>query len=263
VTVLVLSIVVLLIACLMTMTGRGGGNFYMLALVLSGYQMGIAASTAQFVLMCSAVAAALLFKKRRMTDWKLTAFIGGLVFVSALCGGFIGQYFDESVLRILFALCMIIAAAFMLKKPVQKRLGKCKGTLSIASQKGTWHIYLPTTIPAILLIGALSGMTGVSGGSFLVPLMLLAMNIPMHIAVVVSTMLVAISAGAGFLGHLGAGVFDISLAGPLAVGGIIGGVIGARITLRTKPAKLKYLFAGTQLLAAVSIIIRTISSLLF
>jgi uncharacterized protein len=258
-TVLVLGIVVFLIAFLMTMTGRGGGNFYMPALVLSGYPMGIAASTAQFVLMCSAIAASLLFKKRRMTDWKLTSFIGGLVFVSAFCGGFLGQYFDESVLRILFAVCMIIAAAFMLKKPEQKRLGKRKGTLTIASSIGTRHIYLPVTIPAVLLIGVVSGMTGVSGGSFLVPLMLLAMNIPMHIAVIVSTMLVAISAGAGFFGHLGAGVFDIYLAGPLAVGGIIGGVIGARITLRTKPEKLKYLFAGTQLLAAVSIIIKTMS----
>ncbi len=114
------------------------------------------------------------------------------------------------------------------------------------------------TVPVVLLTGFLSGMVGVSGGSFLVPLMLLAMNVPMHVAVGTSTTLVSVSAAAGFFGHLGAGIFDFNLAIHLALGGIIGGFAGAKMALKSKPKNLKYLFAGTQLVASVIMIINVL-----
>ena len=38
-----LVFIILSIAFVMTMTGRGGGNFYVLALVLSGFEMNVVA----------------------------------------------------------------------------------------------------------------------------------------------------------------------------------------------------------------------------
>ncbi len=105
-----------------------------------------------------------------------------------------------------------------------------------------YHVNLLVTVPIVLLTGFISGMVGVSGGSFLVPLMLLTMSVPMHIAVGTSTTLVTISAAAGFFGHLGAGIFYPQLAIPLALGGLIGGFFGAKIALKSKPKNLKYLF---------------------
>lgn len=61
----ILAVIIMLIAFLMTMTGRGGGNFYVLALVLSGITMNLAASTGQFILMCSSLMAAILFSKQK------------------------------------------------------------------------------------------------------------------------------------------------------------------------------------------------------
>ena len=242
----------------MTMTGRGGGNFYVLALVFSGVNMNVSASTGQFILMCSSLIAAVLFSKQKMNHWRLTALLGALIFISAMAGGFFGHYFNEKVLKIIFAVVMFIAALLMLRKPKEKIKTDRKCAIPLTSNGDTFYVNLLVTIPVVLLTGFLSGMVGVSGGSFLVPLMLLTMNVPMHIAVGVSTFLVSISATAGFFGHLGAGIFDFNLAIPLALGGIVGGFAGAKMALKSKPKNLKYLFAGTQLVASVIMIVNVI-----
>lgn len=251
----ILALIILMIAFVMTMTGRGGGNFYVLALVLSGVSMNISASTGQFILMCSSLMATILFSKQKMNHWRLTIFLGVMIFVSALLGGFSGQYVNERVLKIIFAIMMFIAALLMLRKPKQKLSSDKKWIISLKSNGDTYHVNLLVTIPIVLFTGYISGMVGVSGGSFLVPLMLLTMGIPMHIAVGTSTTLISLSAAAGFLGHLGAGLFDFHLALPLAVAGMAGGFAGAKMALKSKPKNLKYLFAGTQLVASVIMII--------
>ena len=102
-----------------------------------------------------------------------------------------------------------------------------------------------------LATGFFSGMVGVSGGSFLVPLMVLACGVPMRVAVGTASAMVATTAFAGFLGHALQGSFRPGWALPVAAAAVCGGLIGARIALKTKPAYLKRLFALTTLAAAV------------
>lgn len=253
-----LTVLIMLIAFLMTMTGRGGGNFYVLTLVLSGISMNLSASTGQFILMCSSFMAAFLFSKQKMNHWKLTILMGVLLFISAMAGGFFGQYFNERVLKIIFAVIMFLAALLMLRKPKRKLKSDRKWIITLKSNGDAYDVNLLVTVPVVLLTGFISGMVGVSGGSFLVPLMLLTMNVPMHVAVGTSTTLVTVSAAAGFFGHLGAGISDFNLAIPLALGGIIGGFAGAKMALKSKPKNLKYLFAGTQLVASIIMIINVL-----
>ena len=254
----ILAVIIMLIAFLMTMTGRGGGNFYVLTLVLAGISMNLSASTGQFVLMCSSFMAAVLFSKQKMNHWKLTILLGVPLFLSAMAGGYFGQYINERVLKTIFAIVMFLAALLILRKPKQKLKSDRKWIITLKSNGEEYHVNLLVTVPVVLLTGLISGMVGVSGGSFLVPLMLLTMNVPMHAAVGTSTTLVVISAAAGFFGHLSAGLFDFNMALPLALGGIIGGFAGAKMALKSKPKNLKYLFAGTQLVASVIMIIQVL-----
>ncbi|MGQ1947199.1 sulfite exporter TauE/SafE family protein [Geofilum sp. OHC36d9] len=250
--------IIMLIAFLMTMTGRGGGNFYVLTLIFSGYDINLSASTGQFILMCSSLMAAILFSRQKMNHWKLTIMLGVLIFTSAIAGGYYGPTFNERLLKITFAVVMILAALLMLRKPNKQFKHQHKWIITLKSEDIQFHVNLLITIPVVLLTGFISGMVGVSGGSFLVPLMLLTMGVPMHIAVGASTTLVTISAAAGFFGHASAGFFNYSLAIPLAAGGIIGGFAGAKMALKSKPRNLKYLFAITQLVAAVMMIISVV-----
>lgn len=246
----ILGIIIFVIAVVMTMTGRGGGNFYVLALVFSGITMHEAATTGQFILICSSLTASLFFWKKKVIDWKLVCLIGGLTLISAFLGGYYSDKFEGDIMKVVFAIFIFLASILMLK-PIKKQ-AKLSHRYSMRFISGTmvYHINLYIFIPFVLITGFVSGMVGISGGSFLVPLMVLAIGVPMHIAVATSTSLVLITATAGFLGHLTTGHFNLEIALILAGIALIGSLIGTRLTLKTKPKVLKIIFAATSMLAA-------------
>jgi uncharacterized protein len=247
----ILVSIVFVIAVVMTMTGRGGGNFYVLALVLSGIDMHEAATTGQFVLICSSLAATIFFRQKKVVDWKFVLLIGSMTLISAFLGGFFSDRFNATLLKIIFAIFIFIASLLMLK-PVRK--GPKTNNyhrIELKSANSIYHLNLIVFIPVVLITGFVAGMVGISGGSFLVPLMVLAVGVPMQIAVGTSTTLVLITATAGFLGHLSTGHFDVRMSVILAVAAIIGSLFGTRLTIKTNPLVLKIIFASTSMLAAL------------
>ena len=249
-----LALIILIIAAIMTMSGRGGGNFYVVTLALTGFSMHEAATTGQFILFFSALFATIFFGRNKVVSWKLVLIIGIMTVVSAFLGGLLSDIFNDKILKIVFAVFISLAAWFMLK-PLGKEV-KAEGrfVLKIQSNSELYNLNLLLVVPIVLFTGFVSGMVGISGGSFLVPLMVLFIRVPMKIAVGTSTTLVMITALSGFLGHLSSGHFDVKLAIPLAIGGIIGAIIGTKLTLKTKPKLLKIIFAATSLIAALIMI---------
>ncbi|MDD2323404.1 MAG: sulfite exporter TauE/SafE family protein [Bacteroidales bacterium] len=247
----ILAGIILIIALVMTMTGRGGGNFYVLALVLSGIGIHEAATTGQFVLISSSLAATIFFGKKKVVDWKLVLLIGSMTLISAFLGGFFSDKFDATLLKIIFAIFIFIASVLMLK-PVKKEPKPNKRyRIELKSTNATYQINLIVFIPIVIITGFVAGMVGISGGSFLVPLMVLAVGVPMQIAIGTSTTLVLITATAGFLGHLSTGHFDVRMSVILAVAAIIGSLFGTRLTIKANPKILKIIFASTSMIAAL------------
>ncbi|MDY0339260.1 MAG: sulfite exporter TauE/SafE family protein [Acholeplasmataceae bacterium] len=243
--------IILIIALVMTMTGRGGGNFYVLALVLSGIGIHEAATTGQFVLISSSLAATIFFGKKKVVDWKLVLLIGSMTLIPAFLGGFFSDKFDATLLKIIFAIFIFIASVLMLK-PVKKEPKPNKRyRIELKSTNATYQINLIVFIPIVIITGFVAGMVGISGGSFLVPLMVLAVGVPMQIAIGTSTTLVLITATAGFLGHLSTGHFDVRMSVILAVAAIIGSLFGTRLTIKANPKILKIIFASTSMIAAL------------
>ncbi len=246
----ILAAIILTISVVMTMTGRGGGNFYVLALVLSGMGMHEAATTGQFVLICSSLAAAIFFGKKKVIDWKLVFLIGSMTLITAFLGGFFSDRFDATLLKIIFTIFIFIASVLMLKPVKKEPKPNNRYRIELKSTNATYHINLFIFIPIVLITGFVSGMVGISGGSFLVPLMVLAIGVPMQIAVGTSTTLVLITATAGFLGHLSTGHFDVRMSIILAVAAVIGSLFGTRLTIKANPKMLKIIFATTSMIAA-------------
>lgn len=251
----ILASIIFFIAAVMTMTGRGGGNFYVLAIALSGFGMHEAATTGQFILIVSSLGATILFGKQKITNWKLVLLIGSMTLVSAFFGGLVSDVFQDKWLKIIFAVFISIASLLMLK-PVNRELDqRNKFTLILNSGADVYYINLILVVPVVLVTAFISGMVGISGGSFLIPLMILAIRVPMHVAVATSTTLVMVTASAGFLGHLSSGHFNYKIALPLALVGLIGGIIGAKMTPKVKSKNLKVIFALTSLIAAILMLI--------
>lgn len=258
----IVSIMIFAIAVIMTMTGRGGGNFYVLVLVAAGQAMHQAATSAQFILTLTAFAGMLIFQKNKMVDWKLALVIDPPTDIMAFVGGYFSGYASNISLKLILAGLLIIAGFLMLIK-VKER------PIHTAKKFGYWHrtfqgqsyvVNLWYTIPITALAGLAAGAVGISCGSFKVPLMVLFCGVPMRIAVGTSSAMVATTAIMGFIGHTTQGHFDPKAAIPFAVIAILGGLIGGKFALKTKPEKLKQIFAYTTFAAALFMIFNALFS---
>ncbi|MCG6891991.1 MAG: sulfite exporter TauE/SafE family protein [Desulfobacteraceae bacterium] len=260
-SILVTGIFIFIVAITMTMVGKGGGNFYVVILAISGVPMHEAATTGQFILFSASVAAMIVFQKNKSVSWKLAVIIGTFTALSALGGGYFSHLISGFSLKLIFAVMLLIAGAVMLMPvPEHKSNSKIKhfGIISIKSGSEVYDINLWIAMPATVVTGFCSGMVGVSGGSFLVPLMVLACGVSMHTAVGTASTLIATTAVMGFAGHAIQGDFNPSWAVPLAAITIIGGILGGKFALKTKPKHLKKLFAYTNWLAAVFMVINAL-----
>ena len=105
------------------------------------------------------------------------------------------------------------------------------------------------------LTGFLSGFLGVGGGFILVPLMVLLLKMPIHIAVGTSLLDVAGYALSGAIGHWMIGHVDLSLVVFLVVGGIVSSPLGAMATKRVSPQHLREFFSAVLILFAIKLLI--------
>ena len=247
----IIGTLILFVAVTMTMAGKGGGNFYVVILAMAGIPMHEAATTGQFILFAASVSAMLIFHKKKFISWPLFFLIGGITATSALVGGLLSHFFSGYALKLVFAVMLFVSGIVMLlPKPEPKiRDGKF-GIFQLKSGGKSYRINLWIAVPVTVLTGLGSGMVGVSGGSFLVPLMVVACGIPMQLAVGTSSSLIVAIALMGFAGHAVHGDFNPTWALPLAAVTIVGGALGGRLALKTKPKHLKQLFAYTNWVAA-------------
>jgi len=247
------AILALCIAILMAMTGRGGGNFYVPVLIAAGATMYEAATTGQFILVATAVTALLVFQKHKTVDWKLAMVIDPPTDIMAFVGGYYAHTFGDVALKLVFAGLLVLASLLMLH-PIREQPGDNRRRIGFWNRhynncKYTINLWL--AIPITAATGLAAGMVGVSGGSFKIPLMVLACGVPMRIAIGTSSAMVAATALMGFLGHAINGDFNPTSTIPLTIVAVMGGLLGARFSIKTRPERLKLIFAYTTLAAAV------------
>jgi len=254
---IIAAVLVFAISVIMTMTGRGGGNFYVPILLICGLPMLQAATTSQFILLVTSLTATLLFAKNRRIDWKLALVIDPPTDGMALVGGYYAHLLPVGVLKGTFSALLVLAGIFMLRPvkerplPKSKRLGYWRR--KFGGDEYTVNLWL--TIPITAAAGVVAGMTGISCGAFKVPLMALVCGVPMQVAVGTSAAMVAATALMGLLGHAAAGDFTMAWAAPLCVAAVVGGVVGARVSLKRKPGTLRKVFAYTTFAAALFMLV--------
>jgi len=253
----ILAIIILLIAVSMAMVGKGGGNFYILAMITAGISMHHAATTSQLIMMTTAGISMIIFNKNRRVDWKLALIIDPATDIMAFVGGYLAGGFEGYILKLMFAFSLIVVTAFMFV-PVKNKNINDSDRLGFWKRKFGNHNYVVNlwlTIPVAAIVGFFAGAIGISGGSFKIPLMVLAGGVPIEVAVGTSSAMVAVTALMGFIGHGLQGDINLALAIPLVITAVAGGLIGSKCAIKSKPANLKIIFSIINIAAAIFMII--------
>ncbi|MEO5966224.1 MAG: sulfite exporter TauE/SafE family protein [Candidatus Limnocylindrales bacterium] len=119
------------------------------------------------------------------------------------------------------------------------------------------HLGLGTV--GAVFAGIVSALLGVGGGIVKVPLMTLAMNVPLKVATATSNMMIGITATSSAVIYLLRGEINPYIAGPVAIGVFVGASIGTRVINRIDTRVLRWLFIAVLLLTAVQMAAKAVS----
>jgi uncharacterized membrane protein YfcA len=107
--------------------------------------------------------------------------------------------------------------------------------------------------------GVLSALLGVGGGIVKVPLMHLAMGVPLKTATATSNLMIGITGASSAVIYLIRGGIDPYVAGPTALGVFVGASVASRVAHRVPQRWLRTLFVVVLAYTAVQMLIRAIN----
>lgn len=241
---IVLFALFLVVATVFSALGQGGGAFYVPLLLAWGVPFHQAAATSQAVIFAVSLASIAVFHRAGFLDWKLVLLVEPATNLGAVLGGYLSQHVPAEAGRIVFA-GVILTGAFFMLRPINARIeppkrGRAYWTRTLNHEK--YSVNWVVTLPLMTVAGFVAGMLGVGGGLLKVPLMVLACQIPMKVAVGSSSLMVGLTALTGLLGHGLAGHLDLRLALPLAAAGFLGAQLGPRFSLSVDKRHLQRAF---------------------
>jgi uncharacterized protein len=132
---------------------------------------------------------------------RVALIFGSVAMVGTYLGARLAVYFSGAAQLSLFAMVMLLAAAFMFRGP-----GKDRGAgdaLTVGEAGDAPPMSRGLIVVEGLAVGALTGLVGVGGGFLIVPALVLLGKVPMKQAVGTSLLVIAMKSAAGFVGYMG------------------------------------------------------------
>ncbi len=234
-----LLLLIAAVAAIYASVGHGGASGYLAVLTLFGF-----------------TAAAM-----RPTALTLNLFVAGLAWLAfARAGHFSWKHLWP------FAVASV-PASFLgatLAVPPMVYSGLLAATLTVAALRLAWppkggEVTRPPalwlSLPLGAALGILSGITGVGGGIYLSPLLLLLRWASPKTTAAMSAAFIFVNSASGLLGHwLGGGKYPLSLL-PLVGAAVVGGAIGSHIGARLfSGLLLRRVLAGVLVIAAYKLV---------
>ena len=185
----------------------------------------------------------------------------------AAAGGKAAAYVPESVLLAAFAVLMLLVGAVMAVRQLRHRRESAGSEAArdarrwaalddpIITFSPTFICQCPLALKVLLTataVGFLTGFLGVGGGFLVVPVMVLALGLPMDLAAGTSLVAITLMSTAALVVRAGAGVTpDWAVVLTLTGASAVGGLLGARLAARTKTARLSTAFTALVLAVAL------------
>lgn len=196
-----------------------------------------------------ALVGAVPYMLKKLVDWQNVLWFGIPGMVGTYIGAYTSQFIPGIAQLTLFAIIMLIASYKMIRQPA---------TQEVQAQRAVIRISIDG-----LLVGVITGIVGVGGGFLIVPALVLMGGLSMRRAVATSLVIIAMKSYSGFYkytevlneqGH----TLDWSTLGLIAGVGIVGSIVGNRISDKLPQQKLKRFFGIFLIVMATFILFKTL-----
>jgi len=108
----------------------------------------------------------------------------------------------------------------------------------------------------MFMAGTISGLLGIGSGAFKVLAMDLAMRLPIKVSTTTSNFMIGVTAAASAGIYFFTGDVNPFIAAPVAVGVLIGAIIGTKILVRIRSSSVRKIFAVIILIVGLEMILR-------
>ncbi|HEY5426177.1 MAG TPA: sulfite exporter TauE/SafE family protein [Candidatus Tumulicola sp.] len=235
------------------MVGLGGGFILVPVLrLVFGLAPAEAAGTSLVLIVTSGASGALAYLMQRRVHLK----IGFLIAAGGLPGGIIGAMLSLRITPRVFdwtLALLLIAVAVDMAWNAEKRMRGRPQHDHVHAIKGMSYR------AAVLLgfaVGIFSSLFGIGGGIVLVPTLLYFSELPIHAVSATSQFGILLTSPVGLAVHAMQRDVNLHDVVPLVAGGLLGGPIGARLSLRLKSPHLLLAVAFALVAVAASLVWR-------
>lgn len=260
--------------------GALGGGGSILTVPLLVFALGLSApeatSASLVIVGITAVVASVSHARSGHTRWKTGLLLAAAGVPASILGTRLNRLVEENVLLLTFAAVMLVTATGMLLRsghqhdehphaggPSDEATRRAGGDGDTATS-----VRLPDTTPATgrrvalrliaagLLIGFLTGFLGVGGGFVAVPVLVIALSLPMPAAVGTSLLVIALNSGVALAARAGQDTFAWDVIVPFTLTAVAGSLLGKRVGDRVNATALTRGFAALLVLVALYVAAR-------
>ena len=239
---ILLTLLIFIAALLYSSVGHGGASGYLAAMALFGVAPGIMKPTALVLNLFVASIGTFRYARAGCFSWNVFWPFAVVSIPFAFLGG--RWKLPDASYRIILGVVLLFAAWRLAVKPPPNAPGTQK------------PIVLPLALTFGAGIGLLSGLTGVGGGIFLSPLLLLLGWADVRKTAGVSAAFILVNSVAGLLGHwqsVKSLPTDLMWWAPAAfIGGLVGAELGSR---RLTPLMMRRLLAAVLVVAGLKMLL--------
>lgn len=246
-----------------------GGGVLLVPLLTFGFGLPVreAVGVSLVCVIVTSGASAAVFLDRRIANLRLGMVLELFTAVGALIGGTIAFLLDERLLAGLFSVLLVYTAVTMLRSRSARSSAAGGPPGSAAADDGPEAAPSTRVTSASRLVAGMSGpdyrvqaplagaaggvgagvvsaLLGIGGGLVMVPVMHVAMRVPLRVATATSNLMIGVTASTSAVVYLLRGGIDAYAAGPAAIGVFLGAAVGSRIAHRVDVRALRLLFAA-------------------
>lgn len=207
----------------------------------------------------------LTYLKMKRVDVKT----GFIFLIGSIPGSIIGSWlntkFNVEQFSLYFGLLMVIIFFLMLidrnKLQRNKQIKETKLTrkFELDGEIYTYHVSVVPAFLLALIVGMLSGLFGIGGGTISVPAMILFFGIPVQVAIGTSMFIILFISIVSASTHIALGHIVWAYVAFFVIGSYIGGTVGARTSALFKGKTLEWFLRIVILIAAIRLMVDSLT----
>ncbi|GAC1356924.1 MAG: hypothetical protein NVSMB44_01510 [Ktedonobacteraceae bacterium] len=256
-----------------SLVGLGGGVLIVPMLtLLFGLPISFAIGASIISVIATSSGAAAAYVRDHLTNLRIGMFLELATTLGAISGAFVAGLLAPGVLSAIFGIILLVSAAPLVFKigeelPQGVKNDRWAEQLNLASSYPDHKLgrdvpYQVTGTPfglaMMYLAGLISGLLGIGSGTFKVVAMDTLMRLPLKVSSSTSNLMIGVTAAASAGIYFSRGDIAPLLAAPVALGILIGALIGAHLLMYLSNRALRIIFVPVIVVAAVEMILRSL-----